>query len=132
MKVALIRAANKVNIDGEPRIVDLSALDPEIHVVRIDTDLESGEIEYVPQKVNGRGNETIDDVSPYQSFIDAWDTAPPLKGDVPDALEAKRVVAQRELEEERLESRATDPDAPQSVKDYITEKRRPAPARGRP
>ena len=130
MKVLLVPSENRVDIDGESRTVDLSDLDPEIHVVRLPMNAEVGEIEYVPRKRDGKGTEAFDfsrgpDSSPYQSYIDAWATAPPVPdAPPPDSLEIKRLTALRDIVEEQLEARGLDSDAPQSVKDYITEKAR--------
>ena len=73
MRVAIIADADKVNVDGVARFVDLSALDPNIHAVQWDSATSTGHVEY-----KDRSPETaLTDISDYQSFIDAWTAAEP-------------------------------------------------------
>jgi hypothetical protein len=75
MRVIIIAVANIVEIDGEPQIVDCSALVAEgVHAVQwYDT---RGEIEYInPPGQAFRLNEAIDDFTSYQSYLDAWQVA---------------------------------------------------------
>lgn len=70
MLVTIIPSDNLVTVDGDVRSIDCSSVVAEIHAVQwYET---SGEVEYVKgQNINPRANDTIDDFSPYQPFVDA-------------------------------------------------------------
>lgn len=64
-----------VLVDGVSRDdpIDMTGIDPAIHAVQwFDTE---GEIEYT--RADGRRNEKITDISPFQVFIDRWTAAAP-------------------------------------------------------
>ena len=72
-RIAIVAEGSRVNIDGEARTVDLSALDPNIHAVQWDSATSTGHVEYKdksPQTV-------LIDFSAFQPFIDAWTAAVP-------------------------------------------------------
>lgn len=134
MSIVIVRPSNKVNIDGEGRLVDLSSIDPDVRVVRFDPSTGEGEIEHVVRKSGGKGNVPIDDlvvtdqetgrvIHDFQQHVTAWESAPPFEDGSPaDPLEIKRRIAERVLSEEQLEKRAAEPDAPPEVKDYIADR----------
>ena len=93
MRVTIIADDGKVGVDGVFRVVDLSTLDANIHAVQWDG--AAGHVEFK----DGESNEAIDDLSPFQSFIDAWAAAaspPPtldeLKGVKRAEFKAETVV----------------------------------------
>lgn len=73
MRITAIIEENRVNVEGFSHTVDCSALMPDIHVIQWYGD--HGEIEYH----NGIGATTlrmptkIDDFSPFQFLVDAWE-----------------------------------------------------------
>lgn len=71
MRVTIIADDGKVGVDGVFRTVDLSTLDPNIHAVQWDG--AAGHIEFKDRSPEQR----IADISPFQSFIDAWTAAAP-------------------------------------------------------
>ena len=71
MRVTIIADDGKVGVDGVFRTVDLSTLHPNIHAVQW-----GGTVGHIEHK-DGSANETITDISPFQSFIDAWTAAAP-------------------------------------------------------
>lgn len=48
MKIAIFRKENRVSIDGEFRPVNLSSLDSRVRVIRWDTELKVGTVEWEP------------------------------------------------------------------------------------
>lgn len=90
MRVSIIADDGKVGVDGVFRAVDLAALDPNIHAVQWDG--AKGHVEY-----KGRSPETVlTDISPYQSFVDAWAAAappPPTFAELKTAKRAEFIVA---------------------------------------
>ena len=75
MRVTIVRAENKVNVDGVVRFgIDCSGLPPGVNVVQWGG--SSGWIEFVN---DGHGefipNESIADFSPYQHLVDTWGAA---------------------------------------------------------
>lgn len=74
MRVTIIVEENRVNVEGFSHTVDCSQLSTEgIHVVQWYG--SAGEIEYwnAPGATNIKGNVAIEDFSPYQKFVDAWE-----------------------------------------------------------
>lgn len=82
MRVSIIPADGIVIVEGAAEKVDLSSMDQSIHAVQWFTDV--GEIEYFRDEKR-RGNEAIDDFSPFQQFVDLW------------MIEAKKELKQQEL-----------------------------------
>lgn len=79
MRVTIIVDDNTVHVDGVSRTVDCTPLlSDNIHAVQWNTD--HGEIEFrntvdVEQGIINRApNEFIRDFTPYQSYVDAWET----------------------------------------------------------
>lgn len=79
MRVTIIKDDNAVNIDGVRRSVDLTELPAGLHVVQWDG--ARGEIEYKTITCDHCGtrsrkmNEPINDIAPYQKYVDAWNVA---------------------------------------------------------
>lgn len=79
MQFTIIRDDNRVIIDGEMRVVDCSALPPEVHAVQWSGDY--GEIEYRITRCahcgarTKKGNEVISDAGKYESLLAAWRAA---------------------------------------------------------
>lgn len=73
MIVTIIPADSHAYVDGVARPIDMTGIDPAIHAVQWDG--LAGEIEYT--RADGRRNEAITDLSPYQVFIDRWTAAAP-------------------------------------------------------
>jgi len=72
-RITIVPDDGNVLVDGEAREIDMTGIDPAIHAVQwFDT---AGEIEYT--EADGRRNEQITDISPFQSFIDLWAAAAP-------------------------------------------------------
>jgi len=71
MRVTIIADDGKVGVDGVFRAVNLSTLSANIHAVQW-----GGAIGHVEFK-DRRPEQQITDISPYQSFIDAWTAAVP-------------------------------------------------------
>ena len=72
--VTIIRADNVVYIDGRPRAVDCSSLDPAIHAIQWNSETERGSIEFVdadPTDGFKEPNQAITSVADYQQLIDA-------------------------------------------------------------
>lgn len=72
-----------------------------------------------------RPNEPIDELAPYQIYVERWTAAAPPPPAEPTAeelaareREKKRSAALRALDDKRLAEAALDPLAPQEVKDY--------------
>jgi hypothetical protein len=61
-----------VYVDRVEKLVDLTGIDPTIHAVDWNTVSNNGHVEYN----DGKRNELITDFSPYQQYVDAWNTAP--------------------------------------------------------
>ena len=103
MRVTIISDENRVGVDGEFRVVDLTGLDMTIHAVQWDSVLREGHIEY--RRPDPPPNKKITDFSPYQVFVDRWKAAapPPLPPDEPpgpdpsDELDAALVEVQAGL-----------------------------------
>ena len=74
MRLTIIAEDGTVYLNGARLKVDTSSLDPTIHAVQwYDT---YGEVEFkTDAKGNRKPNMKITDVSPYQSFVDKWNTA---------------------------------------------------------
>jgi len=74
MRTVIVRANNVVIVGNVPHSVDCSALDSAIYV--IEWNGVRGHIEYVNDSLDSpdsyRANEVVDDFSPYQSLLDAW------------------------------------------------------------
>ena len=90
MRVTIIADDGKVGVDRVFRTVDLAALDPNIHAIQWDG--AKGHVEY-----KDRSPETVlTDISPYQSFVDAWAAAappPPTFAELKTAKRAEFIVA---------------------------------------
>jgi hypothetical protein len=74
MRVTIVADDNAVYVGGQALAVDLTGLDPEIHAVQwYDT---WGDIEYRYDAPNNfkKPNERITDISPFQVFVDRWNT----------------------------------------------------------
>jgi hypothetical protein len=73
MRVTIIAEDNRVNVEGQSETVDLSTLDDNIHVIQWYGTV--GEVEYKYDYINSgkKPNELIEDFSPYQKFVDAWE-----------------------------------------------------------
>jgi hypothetical protein len=71
--VTIVPIDNKVVVEGQLEIVDLSTLDEEIHAVQWYGTV--GEVEYKHDYINNtrKPNDRIEDFSPYQRFVDAWE-----------------------------------------------------------
>jgi len=80
-RITIVPDDGNLLVDGVVRTVDMTGMDTAIHAVQwFDT---VGEIEYTP--ADGRRNEVITDISPFQVFIDRWTAAapsPPTLGDI--------------------------------------------------
>jgi len=85
MIVTIVPSDGNVLVDGEARTVDMTGIDPAIHAVQWDG--TAGEIEYT--RADGRGNESITDISPFQVFIDRWTAAAPLPPTLDDLKAGK-------------------------------------------
>lgn len=76
MRVAIVRKANAVIVDGKGARVDCSNLLACIHVIEWDSNYGKGHIEYVNDPFSREReylpNEVISDFSFYEDFIDAW------------------------------------------------------------
>ena len=77
MIVSIIASANQVYVEGQANEVDCAALaEQNIHAVQWRDD--HGEIEfkseYLPKerREHREPNQPIDDLTPYQTFVDAW------------------------------------------------------------
>ena len=86
MRVTIIKDDNTVNVDGVRHDVDCGALPADFHALQWDGD--AGEIEYRMTRCDHcsarskKSNEFIRDLSPYQTYVDAWrvaDTAAKVK-----------------------------------------------------
>ena len=85
MRVAIVADAGRVNVDGVARLVDLSALDPNIHAVQWDSATSTGHVEYKDR----RPETVLTKISDYQSFIDAWTAAAPQPPTLADNKQEK-------------------------------------------
>ena len=76
MRVVIIRQQNVVLVDERPLPVDCSSLDPRIYVIQWGG--TKGWIEYIndPHGTadDWKANDLIDDFTPYQFLVDAWET----------------------------------------------------------
>jgi hypothetical protein len=79
MRVTIIKDDNKVLVDGTGHTVDCSTLPDTFHALQWDG--VRGEIEYRRTRCghcgahSKKGNEFITDLSPYQTYVDAWHVA---------------------------------------------------------
>lgn len=70
-RITIVPSDSIMLVDGVARTIDISGIDPTIHAVQwFDT---RGEIEFN----DGTPHEQIDDISPFQDFIDRWTAAEP-------------------------------------------------------
>jgi len=68
-RITIIPDDGNVIVDGEARTVSMAGIDPTIHAVQwFDT---AGEIEFN----DGKPHEQIDDISPFQGFVQRWNNA---------------------------------------------------------
>lgn len=112
MKISIVAVDGIVVIDGVARAVDLSEIDPTIHVLQFDTDTGKGRVWFKADTDKGQAD--VKDLSPYQKYVDAWEAAappppppPPPPGDkrvgldeLVAALVRKGVVSMEEIEAE--------------------------------
>lgn len=76
MRFTIIRETNTVAVDSLAFAVDCSALPVDVHAIQWDGTF--GEIEYAAKRCDHCGarskqaNATIRDMSPYQTYLDAW------------------------------------------------------------
>ena len=77
MQFTIIADDNQVYVEGHMLVVDLTGLDPNIHAVQWNGVTNTGWIEckHDPHTGARQLNEKITDPSPYQAFIDRWETA---------------------------------------------------------
>ncbi len=68
-RVTIVPEDNVVLVNGVARLIDMTDIDPAIHAVQWKDTV--GEIEYN----DGTPNAVIDDISPFQEFIDLWTAA---------------------------------------------------------
>jgi transcription elongation factor Elf1 len=79
MRVTIIKEDNTVLVDGERHTVDCSDLPADFHALQWSG--FAGEVEYSATRCDHcgvrskKGNVLITDVSPYQSYVDAWHEA---------------------------------------------------------
>lgn len=79
MRVTIIRDDNAVIVDGVPHTVDCSALPTDFHALQWGG--SKGEIEYRMTRCehcgarSKKGNVLLIDLSPYQTYVDAWRVA---------------------------------------------------------
>lgn len=79
MRVTIIRDDNAVMVDGERHTVDCSALPADFHALQWDG--TGGEVEYGMTRCDHcgarqkKGNAIISDLSPYHTYVDAWNVA---------------------------------------------------------
>lgn len=79
MRLTIIKSDAAVIVNGERHTVDCSALPVDFHALQWDG--TGGEVEYGTTRCghcgarSKKGNAIIWDVAPYQSYIDAWQTA---------------------------------------------------------
>jgi hypothetical protein len=91
MRVTVVKDDNTVIVDGERHTVDCSSLPSDFHALQWDGD--RGEVEHVATQCehcgvrSKKGNELISDLSPYQSYIDAWHV---VNAEAKAAAEAER------------------------------------------
>ena len=72
-RITIVPEDGNVLINREVRQVDMTGIDPAIHAVQWFG--ATGEIEYT--RADGRRNEPISDISPFQVFINRWIAAEP-------------------------------------------------------
>lgn len=76
MRLTIIKDDNKVLVDGVARTVDCSSLPPDFHALQWDG--AEGEVEYRMTRCDHcgarskKGNVLVSELSPYQTYIDAW------------------------------------------------------------
>ena len=107
MRVTILIDDNAVYVDGLYAPVDCTALhNGEIHVVQWHGEWGEEEFRNVEedQTITRKPNNRITDISPYQSYVDAWETSRV-------ALVAEEEASKREIEEakakvQEIEARA--------------------------
>ena len=78
-RITLIPVDGVCGVNGVFRNINFAGIDPTIHAVQWkDT---KGRIEYN----DGKEQKVIDDISPYQVFLDRWTGAAPIPGTAEDA-----------------------------------------------
>jgi len=114
MRVTIMKDDNTVTVDGLKLPVDCSTLPANFHVLQwYGTE---GEIEYsmiVCQHCNARskkGNETITDLTPYNSFVEAWKVAK-IKA---EQEAAAREVALKEAQQKAIEAGQSNAAGPKN------------------
>lgn len=108
-RIIIVPDDSTVIVDGAARTIDMTGIDPTIHAVQwFDV---AGEIEYN----DGKPHEQIDDITPFQSFIDLWTDAAPQ----PPALDDLKVVKQGKFITEgvkRIAAQVPDWDSISTIK----------------
>lgn len=78
MQVTIVKEDNTVVVDGVARAVDCSSLPAGVHAVQWDGESKHGEVEFIVTRCphcsarSKRGNALINDFTPYQVYVDAW------------------------------------------------------------
>lgn len=84
---------NQVTVDGDTRIVDLSALGFDPDVKHLGWDGTNGVLTFHPDKRSVRaaelGETAFTDFAPYQPILDAWAVAPAPPAPIPQASDAR-------------------------------------------
>jgi len=70
-RITIVPEDNVVLVDREARTISMAGIDPTIHAVQWFG--ANGEIEYN----DGKSHEQINDITPFQVFIDRWTAAAP-------------------------------------------------------
>ena len=72
MRVVIINEESRVSVEGQSEIVDMTAIDENIHVVQWYGTV--GEVEYKVDYIANtkKPNERITDFAPFQKFVDLW------------------------------------------------------------
>ena len=81
-----------VNIDGVAKVLDLGAFRFDPNVKTLTWDGSKGLIIYHPEhrhRAPELGQKSFSDITPYQSIIDAWNTAPSPPAPTPRSADAR-------------------------------------------
>ena len=126
MRVTIIQEDGVVGVDGVFRRADLSGLDTKIHAIQFDTVKGKGHIEYDNSLEPRLENTELEDFDSYSVYVSRWEAAAPKAPDpaVVAAQQAEQDVARKKslalqkLLEGLLAQEASNPTAPQEIKDY--------------
>ena len=97
MRVTIIKDDNKILVDGVGRTVDCGNLPADFHALQWDG--VQGEVEYRVTRCehcsarSKKANEFIRDLSPYQTYVDAWRVADAAAKEAEAKLKAGAVDA---------------------------------------